>query len=418
MGTSFNLVRKKKKDANEAPEEEEEVDLSYQEEDDDDDSSSSPSRRRGGESDAKKRMVMLMGVVVGFIVILLFVLYIASLLGGGGKYTYEDVESVMKKAAESYFAAHSEYLPKNDGDIVEVNVNNLILDGYMRDLTDYLPDDVCAGTVQVEKAGGEYLYTPFLNCGNNYLSKELFRKVVEDNPLTTEGDGLYSYNSSYVFRGEIVNNYVQLENSLWRIVKIANEGNLVLISAKGIIYPKPWDNRFNEAKNYEAGVNTYNLSRMKEYLSQVYAGQVEFDDEKILSDKDRARIVSYDLCVGKRNLNSTTKNNSEECRQKVTGVKLGLLTLADYLYASLDKNCKNASSKSCTNYNYLAMDDEWWLATASNENDYEVFQVDKWGIVKVDTAATYAVVRPVIYLNTKVMYDKGTGTEKDPYTVK
>ena len=415
MGSKFNLVRKKKKDANDAPEEEEEIDLSYQNEDDDDDSSTS---RRGGSNDAKRRMVLLMGAVVGFIVFLLLILFIASLLGGGGKYTYEDVEKVMKKAAELYFNDHTEYLPKNDGDIVEVNVNNLILDGRMRDLSEYLPDDVCAGTVQVEKAGGEYLYTPFLNCGNNYLSKELFRKVVEDNPITTEGDGLYSYNSSYYFRGEVVNNYVQLENSLWRIVKIVNDGNLVLINAKGIVYPKAWDNRFNEAKNYEAGLNTYNLSRIKEYLNQVYSGQAESKDENVLSDRDRARIVSYDLCVGKRNLNSTTKNNSEECRQKVQ-VKLGLLTLADYLYASLDKNCKNASSKSCTNYNYLSMvDDEWWLATASNENDYEVFQVDRWGIIKVDTAATYATVRPVIYLNTKVMYDKGTGTEKDPYTIK
>ena len=98
--------------------------------------------------------------------------------------------------------------------------------------------------------------------------------------------------------------------------------------------------------------------------------QVEFDDEKVLSDKDRSRIISYDLCVGKRNMNSSSKNNSEECRQKVQNQKLGLLTLSDYMMASIDPNCKSSETRSCKNYNYLVIDSAWWLATANKENNY------------------------------------------------
>ena len=405
---SFNLVKKPKKDANDFDDDEtEDIDL-------EDDVSSASSY--SGVS-PKKRMIRLMGLIVGFVLVLLLILYIASLFGRKN-YTYEDVEDLMKQSSVAYFAAHPEYLPKAEGEIVELPLNNLIVEGYMKEPSQYINDESCTGTVQVEKIGNDYVHTPYLNCGSNYSSVELYRKVVEDNPITTDGPGLYSFNNTYAFRGEEVNNYVQLDNALWRIVKISSEGNVVLILSEGMIYSKPWDNRFNEEKNYEAGMNNYSVSRIKEYLSQIYTDNVEFDDEKILSDKDKSRLVSYDVCVGKRSLEGNSKNNTEECRQKVSNQKLGLLTVSDYLYASLDTNCKGVSSKSCTNYNYLAIDNEWWLATATNANDYEVFKVDQWGIVTVDTAATYASIRPVIYLKTNTMVKEGKGTLAEPYTIR
>ena len=144
----------------------------------------------------------------------------------------------------------------------------------------------------------------------------------------------------------------------------------------------------------------------------------EDNGEVIFSDKDKARIVSYTLCVGNRSADSETKNNSEECRQKVQQQKLGLLTLSDYLYASLDTTCKSANTKSCMNYNYLSMDDEWWLITPNAENTSTVFKVDRTGVVKADIASTYSKVRPVVYLNNHIMYAGGKGTAEDPYTVK
>ncbi len=408
MPSNFNLVKKPKKDENEFDDEEDEdIEL---------DDNESLSDYKSKEDPAKKRLIMLMGIIVIGTILLLFILYIASLFGKKS-YTYEDVETIMKDAAVGYFAAHPEYLPQNEGDIVEVDSVNLVAEGRMNDLSSYF-NTACTGTVQVEKMGTDYFYTPFLNCGNNYSTVELARKVMEDNPTVREGDGLYSFNNNYVFRGENVNNYVQLDNSLWRIVKINEEGNLVMIHANGLPSYKAWDDRFNEDRNYEAGVNRFAVSRIKDYLSNVYAGKVDEEDEKILSDKDRSRLVSYDLCIGKRSVNSESKNNSEECRQKSSNTKLGLLTLSDYLYASIDTNCRSASTRSCTNYNYLKMSDEWWLATADADTDYSVYKVDRSGIVRLDIASTYSLVRPVIHLNSRVMTSGGKGTLDEPYLVK
>ena len=405
MGSSFNLVKKPNKEE-EFEEEEENVVL-------DEDKPS----KKSGDDDMKKRLFLLMGIIVGGVIILLFILWIVSLLSPKN-YSYDDIEAIMTDAAKSYFADYPNYLPANDGDIVEINAVNLVAAEKMKDLSEYRSDVACAGTVQVQKAGNDYLYVPYLNCGDSYYSIELYNKVLTDNPATTSGEGLYDYNNSHVFRGENVNNYVQLEKSLWRIVKITAEGEVVLIHDKGLDYYQPWDDRYNEERLYESGINTYNVSRMKEYLEKVFSNPNADNGEDILSDKDKARMVTYTLCVGNRAVTSESKNNSEECRQKLQTQKMGLLTLSDYLYASLDTTCKSASTKSCMNYNYLSMDDEWWLVTPNAENTSTVYKVDKTGVVKADIASTYSKVRPVIHLNTRAMYLEGKGTLEEPYKIK
>lgn len=409
-----NLVKKPNKDEAEYEvEEEEDIEL-----DDDDDDRSSSSSKRSSDVDPKKRLFLLMGIIVGATVLLLLILYIASLFTNK-KYDYDDMETILKEAAISYFADYPESLPQKDQEIVEIDSSNLVYAGKMKELSTYRNDGViCSGKVQVERVGGEYLYTPFLDCGDSYNSVELFTKITNDNPVTSSGDGLYSYNRNYVFRGEKVNNYVKLDNSVWRVVKITPEGNVVLIHSTGISNYQPWDDRYNEERSYESGINKYNVSRMKEYLQKIYVKPDADNGEDILSDKDRSKIVSFDLCIGARTVGSTSKTNGEECRQKDKNQKIGLLTLSDYLYASLDSSCKSSETKSCMNYNYLSMDNEWWLVTANSADTSTVFKVEKSGIVKTEIASNYSSVRPVIYLNSHAMYAEGTGTESDPYTIK
>ncbi|MBR3210904.1 MAG: hypothetical protein IKF71_03080 [Bacilli bacterium] len=407
-----NIVKKPNKDEVEYEEEEIELD----EDDDEDDSSSR--RLISKDLDPKKRLFLLMGVIVGAVLLLLLILFIASLFTSRS-YEYEDIENILKNAAISYFADYPDSLPQNDGDVVEIDSSNLVYAGKMNDLSSYRNDgEPCTGKVQVEKVGGEYVYTPFLNCGSNYNSVPLATKVQNDNPVTSSGEGLYSYNGNYVFRGEQVNNWVQLEENLWRIVKITPEGNVVLIHSTGIEYSQPWDDRYNEEMAYEAGLNKYSVSRIKEYMEKIYVNPDEDMGEKILSDKDRSKIVAHTLCVGGRTATSQSKTNSEECRQKVQNQKLGLLTLSDYLYASLDSNCKSAETKSCMNYNYLVLGDDWWLMTPDSSTTCKVFKIGRDGSATVEWASSYSRVRPVIYLNSNVMSASGKGTETDPYTVK
>ena len=138
----------------------------------------------------------------------------------------------------------------------------------------------------------------------------------------------------------------------------------------------------------------------------------------IISKKDKARMVAYNVCVGKKSIKSEDKKNTEECKQTLKNQKFGLLTLSDFLYASVDPNCKTAESRSCGNYNYLVINSDWWLATASTDNTYEVFEVRSGGSVVAETADDVALTRPVIHLNSNVLYKSGKGTLEKPYKVR
>ena len=404
MGSNFNIVKKPEKDEDEYEEEVENVEL-----DEDKDKGKSKS------DDPKTKMLMLMGIIAGGVLLLFIILYIASLFNKK-TYTFENVEQIMETAAVSYFKDHPEYLPENDGDGVELEVVNLIAEKKMKDLSYYTGVEGCTGKVVVEKYSGEYVYSPYLNCGSVYTTYELYKKVLEDNNTVTSGDGLYATSNGYAFRGENVKNYVQLENSVWRIVKITNDGNVVLISDKGSKYSQPWDNRYNETRYYESGINDFTVSRIKDFLNKLYTNPNPDDGEDIISNSDRGKIDSYKVCIGKRTMTSEGKNNVEECKQTMSNQKLGLLTLSDYLYASLDPNCKTASTKSCQNYNYLTDSKDCWLITADASNTSTVYKVDQNGVVNSAIASTYAMVRPVIYLKSNVFIKEGEGTLEKPYT--
>ncbi len=408
MSTNFNIVKKKKDDDEEDFMDEDEIE-------------ESESKSSGTfNQDAKKRMILFMGILLGGLLLLFLVLYIVSLFSHS-TYQYEDIENVLKNAAIAYFKENDSYLPVNDGDIVEVDSSNLVATGKMRDLSEYTPDGVlCSATVQVEKSGTQYLYTPYLNCGDQYTTMDFSKKLTQDsNSIVTEGYGLYSMNGEYVFRGENVNNYVQLGDQLWRIVKISSNNNVVLIHNTGITYEiQPWDDRWNESTKYSSGFNQYKNSRIYEYLLNAYQSPSENASKLLLSDEDKAKIVSYNLCIGKRSANSEGFQNKEECAEVLPDQKYGLLTLSDYMAASVDPNCKNANSQSCLNYNYLVTKFDWWLATASKDDNTKAFLVDYGGKVSLTEANHFSIVRPVVYLNSRILYKSGSGTLEDPYILK
>lgn len=406
MNSNFNMVKKPKKEEI-IEEEEEKIEIEEEVE------------QKNKDKSAKKRMLTMMGIIVGGMVVLLLVLYIISLFLHK-TYSYTEIENILKDAAVSYFKDYPENLPTDEGNVVEIDASNLIVAEKMKDFSEYTKEGVaCSGTVQVEKSGSEYLYTPYLNCGEDYFTEELYKTIIKDDNIVTSGYGLYANNGTYAFRGENVNNYVKLGKGLWRIVKVTANNNIVLISEKGALYSQPFDNRYNEAKLYDAGFNNFSSSRMKEYLETIYSKPSKDDGEDLLSKNDKAKLVSYNLCVGKRTQNSESKDNTEECNEVIQNQKLGLLTLSDYLYASIDPNCKNSLSKSCQNYNYLVLkDNAWWLITGDKNDSSNVYSVQSNGAIDSQEASNYNIVRPVIYLNSKVLYKSGNGTLEKPYKIK
>ena len=406
MGSNFNInIKPVKKD-------EDEIDDTI-----DDELADEAEIRRSNNAARSKSFKLLGGImVVG--IILIAILWIVSMLMPKS-YEYEDIEAILKKAAIAYFKDYPDQLPQSEGAGVEIDHTNLVAAEKMKDLSKYLKEGVsCSAVVQVQKSGDDYLYTPYLNCGEEYTTMELYKAIINQGTVSQGQYGLYSMNGEYVYRGENVNNYVQLDEGLWRVVKVSNKNNVVLVKDEEAGNGFPYDDRYNQDLEWKAGINSFSASRIKDDIEKMYQNPNKDLNEVFLSKNDKKRLVLFNLCTGKRSKSDTSNDNSLECKTTEANTKVGLLTASDYMRASVDTNCTSTVSKSCYNYNYLKTKDDYWLVTGDSQSTSEVFIVNESGFIESVFASTYANIRPVVYLNERTMYKSGKGTKEKPFKLK
>lgn len=367
----------------------------------------------GPKDELRKKLLFLGAIILGGVLVLFLILFIVSSVMGRN-YTYDDMEEIMTNAAMAYFEDNPDKLP-SENQRVEIDVATLAASGYMDEMVEYTGEDsTCTGKVTVQTNGDDYLYIPNLQCGDDYTTQSL-QEVVTDK-VVTEGYGLYEVGDSYVYRGENVNNYLELDNALWRIVKINENGQIMLILDTEVSTSYPWDDRYNAGVGYNSGINTYSASRIRDTLSEFYATNDE--DDAILSNSDRSKLDTFDLCTGKRSEGDTTKDNSVECSETLADQNIGLLTASDYMMASLDANCNTITDYSCQNYNYLVSGYRWWLVTASSDSTNDTYAISNVGVASSTSTSSYMRIRPIVMLDASVLYDSGRGTANKPYKVK
>lgn len=363
----------------------------------------------------KKKLMRMMLIVVGILVVFLIIILIFSFLGSGNK-SYEEIEQDLKNAAIEYYEVQSGLLPREEGETITVRANTLADAELMKPLSELREGENCSGRVEVTKVGDNIIYTPYLECGDNYTTKELYKAVLEQG-IVTSGNGLYDLNGEKVYRGDDVNNYVSLDNAIYRIVKVTPDNKLLLIlNEVDSTLSSYYDDRYNPAKRFNSGFNDYRISRIKEFLDDLYSSK---NDIKILSKNDKEKLASFNLCIGKRNATETNNTNAIECSDVLENQMIGLLTASDYMNASLDANCKATTDKSCQNYNYLRLKEtEWWLLTGNAANDYEAYIVKSNGYIDINTTSGYKKIRPTIMLNNNVMIKSGNGSASNPFILK
>lgn len=363
----------------------------------------------------KKKLMRMMLIVVGILVVFLIIILIFSFLGSGNK-SYEEIEQDLKNAAIEYYEVQSGLLPREEGETITVRANTLADAELMKPLSELREGENCSGRVEVTKVGDNIIYTPYLECGDNYTTKELYKAVLEQG-IVTSGNGLYDLNGEKVYRGDDVNNYVSLDNAIYRIIKVTPDNKLLLIlNEVDSTLSSYYDDRYNPAKRFNSGFNDYRISRIKEFLDDLYSSK---NDIKILSKNDKEKLASFNLCIGKRNATETNNTNAIECSDVLENQMIGLLTASDYMNASLDANCKATTDKSCQNYNYLRLKEtEWWLLTGNAANDYEAYIVKSNGYIDINTTSGYKKIRPTIMLNNNVMIKSGNGSASNPFILK
>ena len=185
-----------------------------------------------------------------------------------------------------------------------------------------------------------------------------------------------------------------------------------LIQEKGTKQNYGWDDRYNADREDSIGINEYDTSRIKDTLETLWQG------DKVFNEKDKAYIISKPLCVGARNNNDADKTGSIECQVTYKESALSLMLPSDYMMASLDKQCEKTNDVSCSNYNYLHVNDEtyYWSLTPYRSDSHSVFYFGP------DPDLAQAVqeykLKFVINISPDSIYLKGDGTKDNPYVIK
>lgn len=348
----------------------------------------------------------LIRVTIGaLIVIILIILIIALVVGNGSK---KVSEKNLTKAAEAYYNANSNLLPKNNYDSTSVSLATLISTGYMNSNV----VSTCPAYVTVINVNGEYYYNPTFACDSNGLmSSTLVSKLIANR--VTNGSGLYYNNGTYIFRGEDPNNYVRFGESLWRIIGLDQNGNIKMIYNDLYIEYQPWDDRYNKETESQKGINEYlgnEKSRIKEFLDNFFITDVnieKFNPVRI------SRTTTHTACVGKIDLENNVVNS---CSKMLENQRISTITVQDYVNASLDSNCSINNTITCQNYNFLNLTS--WTANAYNGNTYSAYYIDADEGIQLSDAFISRAIRPIISLKKDVLYHSGTGTITDPYMIK
>lgn len=353
--------------------------------------------------------------IIAFIVILVVVIIIFSFVfkenGTSKVNTYSQMEENLKAAAEKYANKNIKLLPKDEKEQSKINTDTLINAKYIKELYSIDDENVkCSGYVLINKDGDNYKYTPYLKCGKYYETTALVDYIKKSETIVTSNDGLYQYNDKLIFRGENPNNFVKIDEGLYRIIEIEDD-RIRLISLDRYKSRVNWDNRYNINEEKYVGINDFGKSRLKDSLE--YAFESDF-----FSDVERSFMVSYDLCIGKRNLDDESIDGTVECSNKYPDMKIGMPYASEYMRGSIDPNCTSTSDLSCTNYNYFdSISSNFDTLTAVADNTYQFYFVDG-GVLDVKKASSSFYFYPVIYIDKNALYAGGDGTEENPYTVR
>lgn len=226
---------------------------------------------------------------------------------------------------------------------------------------------------------------------------------------TIDNDG-----TSYYYRGNVLDNYINFEGMCFRIVRILGNGNIKLVLADE-----------NNECNSKLITNTSSL--IGGYTNEFNYTNIEINLNKWLNGETITTDNTNTTYTPKRNLNNVDSIvNAEWCKglledetitleckseNKVTS-KIGVLSLDEMIYAG--------SSITGTNYShYLKPNAESEYATYTNKVIEEVVNyvyVTKDGGIEISDEKMVGI-RPSIVIDKDVLYATGDGTIDNPYVI-
>ena len=278
----------------------------------------------------------------------------------------------------------------------------------------FCSNDLTTGKVKCEK-------------GNKPQTELTFKEKVlgENNSnIVTTGDGLYSKTTNtgttYYFKGAVENNYVKFADTIWRIVRVNEDGTIRLITQDSVIERQlfnstynPYDKMYYTNSEIKTAVENWYKTNItdKGFDGKVASGNYFCEQAKVVCNTDftagSATVVTEDNYTP--SFDCTTDGNGKG----VVSGKVGLITVDEVLFAG-------GVMASSSNF-YLKNGSIYWMMSPAGfrtSNDVaNAWYVDDDGYTNGTSVDNILDVRPVLSLSADTLVS-GSGTNSDPYIVK
>ena len=338
---------------------------------------------------------------------------------------------------------------------------NVLIDGihYAVNLDGVATDSVPSkGLYQVdvtcENATGKWLYDEWklqvVNLSGEKVKCDLDFTTISQTNLndyiinlsgTTQGTGEVVNENGYRYEGKDPNNYIWINNELWRIIGVFDENshgqagqNLVKIIRNGSIGGLAW---------HKSNTNDWSASSLMNLLNGAYlnsengtGGEYCYGDstrvrsncdyrESGINDTYRPMIENVTWYLGEYSDISATAEAfyGYERGDTVYSGKVGLMYVSDYGYSVLASSCARTTNLSsygnatCAGQSWLYLGAQGWTITPDSSLSNGVFSVNDGGSLRSSAADIGFSARPVLYLDSSVYVIDGNGSQSDPYII-
>lgn len=325
-----------------------------------------------------------------------------------------NVDGILAEAKE-YYSENSNF--NSDYVVFTIENGKVVEEGF--DYNGILPD---SGKILINKNGDVQIVANDKNwCAtkrysDDTLSVKEYSKTCEvieavkfgniNVVLSATGDGIYQNGEVYSYRGSNPNNFVRINDLLFRIVSIDESKNIKLIS-NDVLYNQTWNIKSINNTNF----NILNADNIAYYLNNMDTSNEKFD-----SIRKANYLLEYNWNTAKFNYKDEKAYEDlkqEDDESTKISATVGLITAYEYNSASINSECKLDSLRNddCGNNNYLNISDNYFTISASDDSVWAVSSSGKLYETSLDMNIG---IRPVIVLESNVKLS-GKGTIDNPY---
>ena len=243
--------------------------------------------------------------------------------------------------------------------------------------------------------------------------------------VSTTNEGLLvsedELGQTYYFRGSVDNNYVKMNNLMFRIVRINGDGSVRLVLDNTLEDNSYYLRRINKTNEYLNNM-IFDNSDIKKVLDEWYNTNLLSADNYIASSNfcyDNAFYLQNESEYFTNSYDRIYVSNaaSLNCQEGIYVGKVGLLSIDEVIYAGASKDDTNNSYYL---YNPSILNN-WWTMSSSKvnaqSNNVNNYLITSGGGIDLEGKLNSSYgIRPVISLDKSVKVS-GMGTLENPYEI-